>query len=410
MTRIVIVGGGYGGVLTALGLARKFGRSKEISLTLIDKHDYQLFASNLYEVATADEELATVSQLKKTIALPYKEILRGKNVKFVKALVTQIHPAQKIVFAGPQKFEYDYLVLAAGSTSDYYNIEGAQNFSLPLKSLADAFAVRNQIEFAVQSHRLDVNKKNMRVVVAGGGYTGIEFAGELAGFLDIVAWKNQYPREKIEITIVEAQNTLLPGFSRRISQDAYERLQDLKVRVQLSSPIFRVDNHFVELVSGEKMEYDVLVWTTGVKASAVPFAEQINTDKKGRIVVNQFLQAEAFNSIFVLGDGACVLNQDGKSAPPTAQDAIAQAEYISYALPVIMKNQKPRVYQGQPHGYIMAIGGRWAILNYGGFYFTGRLAYAICELAHFNYYRKVVGWWKALKYLVLQLEIYGRND
>jgi NADH dehydrogenase len=410
MIKIVIVGAGYGGIITALNLTKKFGQSGSVLITLIDRHDYQLFASNLYEVATADEEMTTMGQLRKSIALPFEEIFKNTNIKIIKAEVTEVNSDRKTVTAGIKKFEYDYLVLGIGSTSDYFNIEGAEKFSLPLKTLKDALNIRNQIEFALQRHRQDINKKNIRIVVAGGGYTGLEFAAELPGLLDILSWKNQYPRKKIEVTVVEAQNALLPGFSGRMSADAYARLQDLKVRVLLSNPIFRVEEHFVELSTGEKMEYDVLVWTTGVKASAVRFTVPFNTDKKGRIITNQFLQSDKHENIFVLGDGACVINADGKPAPPSAQDAIKQGEYLGYALPLILQNKKPAPYRGKKHGYVVAMGGKWAIVNYGGFYFSGFWAYGFCQLVHFNYFRKVAGWWNAFKYIVFQLEMYSRND
>ena len=410
MTNIVILGAGYGGILTALGLSKKFGRSKEFLITLIDRHDYQLFASNLYEVASAEEEMTTLSQLKHSIALPLEAIFTGRNVNLVKAEVLQINPVSNSVFTGSKKYYYDYLVVAVGSTSDYFNIPGAEKFSLPLKSLNDAFFVRNKIEFAVQMHRLDANKKNIRIVVAGGGFTGVEFAGELKGFLDILAWKNRYPREKIEVTIIEASSALIAGFSARLSRDVLDRLKALGVRVQFSSMIAKVDEHFVELASGEKMEYDVLVWTAGVKALSLPFTKQMETDKKGRLVTNEFLQLNTYNNIFALGDGACVANYDGKPAPPSAQDAIAQAEYLVNTLPYIIRNKRPPAYSGKKHGYIISIGGKWAILDYNGFYFTGLPAYLVRQLANLNYFRKVVGLWKAIKLTVFDMEIYSRND
>lgn len=410
MPKIVIIGAGYGGILTALGWDRQFRKNNDVTITLVDKHDYQLFVSNLYEVATAEEEMVSLKQLKKSIALPLGEIFKGTKVKVVKAEVTEINPKAKTVAAGTQKFGYDYLVLAAGSVSDYFNVEGAEKFALPLKTLKDAFNVKNQIEFALQRYRQDLNKKNMRIVVAGGGFTGVELAGELPGFLDILAWKNQYPRGKIEITIVDADNRLISSLSPHLSMDALERLQDLKVRVQLSSKIVKVDANFVELSTGDRMEYDVLVWTTGVKAASLPFTEKMNTDRKDRVITNKFLQLENYANIFALGDGAGIVNYDGRPAPPSAQDAIEQSNYVTYALPLIMQNKKPVPYWGKKHGYIISIGGKWAILDYGVFYFTGWPAYFVRQLANLNYFRQVVGWWKAIKLVVFEMEIYSRND
>ena len=417
MKKIVILGAGYGGILTALGLSKKY--ANDFTITLIDRHDYQLFASNLYEVATADEELVSQRQLKKSIAIPLSEILSGHKVTFVQAEIGEINREQKTVAAGDRKISYDYLIVAMGSISDYFGVAGAKDFSLPLKTLTDGLRIRNAIEFAIQTHRMDISKPNVRVVIAGGGYTGVEFAAELAKEMKFVAFKNQYPPEKIEIDIVEAMPQIIAGFSQRLSQDALNRLKKLGVRVQLSSPIAGVDQHFLSLSTGEKLEYDVLVWAAGVRAVTLPFTQPLELDKKGRIVTNGFLQASLGNllssakpedSIFALGDCACVINADTRPAPPTAQDAVEQAKYLVYTLPLIAKNQKPLPYKGKKHGFIVALGGQWAIMDYGGFYFRGWVAYVVDQFAHINYYRKVVGWVRAFKYIAFQVDIYRRND
>ncbi len=410
MTNIVIVGAGYTGVLSALTLSKKFKNQKDVSLTLINKTSYQLFVSNLYEVATAEEEFTTISQLKKSITIPLTEIFAGTKVKLVKAEVTHIDQLQKTITAGVANFPYDYLVIATGSVSDYFGIEGAEKFARPLKSLTDALAIKNQLEFAIQAHRLDVNKKNIHIVVAGGGYTGVELAAELSHEVNILAWKNSYPLEKIEITVVEALGQVISGFSERLSQDALWALKDRGVRVNLSSPIFKVGEHFVELVTGEKIAYDVLVWTTGVRARVLPFAQPVDTDRKGRLITNQFLQVEKYPNIFAGGDAACVINKDGKPAPPSAQDAVEHGLYLGSALPVLMQNQKPSPYVGKKHGFIVTVGGRRAIMDYNGFYIKGWLAYLVRICAQINYYRKVVGWYKAIWYAWFDQEMYSRND
>lgn len=410
MKKIVVLGGGYGGAVAALGLARQFPDKKEVSIILIDKHNYQLFNSNLFEVATAEEDFVSLEQLKKSITIPHVEMFDGENVELLQAEISEIDAAQKIVSAGGKKIAYDYLVVALGSVSDYFNIEGAEKYSLPLKSYTDALRIKNQLEFAIQAHRQDINKPNLRIVVAGGGYTGCEFAAELSHEVDILAWKNQYPPEKIEIVIVEATAQLIPGFSTRMSQDALWHLKNHGVRVQLSSPIAKVNEQFVEFGNGEQEAYDVLVWTTGVKARSLPFVQRPNLDKKGRVITNQFLQSDKDDHIFVIGDCACILNVDGKPAPPSAQDAIAQGDYIAYALPKLMANQRPQEYQGRKHGFIVTMGGKSAILNYGGFYFKGFAAFVVRQLANLRYYAKVVGWWQAFKYIVFQVDVFSRND
>lgn len=407
MAKIVIAGGGFAGLTLAKKLRKSLGEAS--SITLIDRHDYQLFNTNLFEIATAEEEMATVLELRKSIGVPIKQAL-PKSVEFIQTEIKEIDPKNNTVTAGGKKINYDYLIAAYGSVSDYYGVEGAEKFALPLKGFTDALRIKNQLEFCMQAHRTDINKPSLRIVVAGGGYTGVEFAAELSHEIEILAWKNQFPLEKIDICIIEAASQLIPGFSNRLSQDALWKLRERGVTVQLSTMISKVDEHFVELSSNEKLGYDVLVWTTGVKARSMPYTESPNLDKKGRIITNKFLQSDKFQNIYALGDCACILNIDGRPAPSSAQEAIAQATYLAQSLPLLIQNKRPEEYKGKTHGFIVTLGGKYAIVDYGGFYIKGFLGYVIREGANFRFYMNAIGFWRAVKSIIFQMEMFSRND
>ncbi len=421
MKKIVIIGGGFGGIRVALDLEKHFSarggstfggkNNKNIQITLVDKRDYHLFTPNLFEVATADEELTTIKQVKKSITLPFAEILQDKKIEFVQGQCLNIDSVQKKVNLQGRSLDYDFLILASGSESDYYDIPGAKEFGLPLKTLPDALRVRNKIEFVFQAKALDFTKKNLHFVIAGGGYTGVEVAGELKGMLDFMAWKYQYPRQKVEIVIVEAGNKLVEGFDDRLSSDAYERLQELGVHVRIAGRVSRVDQNFIELMSGEKLAYDVLVWTAGVKGTAPGCSKSLMFERKSRIRVNEFLQVNGQENTIALGDAACVIGSDGKPVFCSVQDALDQGKYVAWALPYIMQNKKPsRAYKNKPHGFILNIGGKWSILDYNNFYFTGYFAYVASILAHFRYFASIIGIVKAVKLTWFDTELYSRND
>lgn len=411
MIKIAIIGGGFGGLQTALHLEKKFRGNKNVSLALIDKREYHLFTPNLYEVATSGEELTTIGQIKKSITFSFKEILKGKNIKFIQGEVTMLDAEKKQIILGNKKLDYDYAVLALGSQSDFFNIPGAEQNAMILKDLPDALRIRNKIAFAMEAQRFEVNKKNLRFVIAGGGYTGVELAGELHGLVDFLAWQNQYPREKVEIEMIEGNNKLISGFDDRMSRDALWRLKELGIEVRLSERISAVDEHFISLASGDKLAYDILFWSAGVKASMVPSSGKIDADSRGKLQTNEFLQLKNNPNIFALGDMACIMGQDGRPVPSSAQDAEDQAKYLASAIPAIIHNKKPRKpYKNIKHGFIVNVGGKWAIMSYWGIYVTGFLAYAIDKLAHIKYYLSIVSLWKAIKCIVLQTEIYSRND
>ncbi len=411
MKNIVILGAGFAGLRAAFGLEKKFRKDKNIALTLIDKNDYQLFTPNLYRIAAKDEGLVSMEQIKNSISLPLAKILKNKKINLIKGEVVGLNfEHQRLQLLGRQ-VGYDFLVLAMGSRPEFFNMEGASKYGLQLKTIKDALRIRNALEFAVETHRMDVKKKNLRVVVAGGGYSGVELAGELKLFLDFLAWKNEYPREKIELEIIEANPKLVDGFSGQMSDDAYNRLSELGVRAVLSNRISQVDNHFIYTMAGEKISYDVLIWTTGVRAHQIFCDRKILLDNRDRVCVNEYLLAQEHQNIFVLGDMAAVADSRGKSVPQSAQDALDQADYLSYVLPYVMKNKKPpEVYRPKLHGFIVNIGGKWAIMKSSGIYLTGWLAYFIDQLAHVRYYAGLVGWFKAFKCVFRQMEVFERND
>jgi NADH dehydrogenase len=404
---IVVLGAGYGGMLSAIKISQNI---PEARVTLVDQRDYQLFSFDLYEVATADEELVSLEQLKKAITLPINNLLKGTKVEYIKSEIKQIDLKNKQVQIAGKTLNFDQLIIATGSLSDDYGIKGAKEFALPLKILEDALRIRNQIEFAFSAHTLDMTKKHLRFVVAGGGYTGCELSAELLKLKNFLCWKYNYPWEKVEILVIEAASELIPGFSKRLSKDAFVRLKDLGVEVLLSGKITEIASQFIHLSNGDKLTYDALLWTVGVKGRELNITPKAEADRKNRLVVNEHLQLKGYNNVFALGDTALVLNEQGHPVPCSAQDAIDQAKYLAKTLPAILKNQKPPKYVPIKHGFIVCMGGKWAIMDYKGWYIKGFLAYAIDQFAHIRYLAKLMGWVKASLFVWFQVKIFGRND
>ena len=407
---IVILGAGYAGLLFAKKLAKKFPKNLEYKITLIDQRSYQLFTFNLYEVMSSEEEFTSLEDLERAISLPINKIIGKDRIEFIQAEASEINLSQKTLKAGNRILSYDYLVLSPGSESDTYGILGAKEFAFPLKTLKDGLILRNRIEFAFFSQSLGMTKKNLRFVIAGGGYTGCEIAAELSSFVKILCWKYKYPEQKVEIQIIEAARELMAGFSQRLSQDSLLRLKEVGVKVSLSSAISKISEQFVELANGEKISHDVLVWAVGIKAKSLPILEKLSLDKKGRIITGDYLQASGYNNVFVLGDAAFITDTNKKTAVPSAQDAIDQAEYLAEVFPQILLNKKSAPYKVLKHGFIVTLGGRWAILDYNGVYIRGFFAYFIRELAHIRYLSKLMGWYEAVNYVWFQNKIFGRNN
>jgi NADH:ubiquinone reductase (H+-translocating) len=410
MKRIVIAGGGFAGISTALTLDKQLPRSAETEITLIDRHPYHLGHTYLYEVATSPEELTTLAQLRQSLAVPIVDILAGTRVKFQQATIKQVDPKQREITLEQGKLFYDYLVLALGSSSNFYGIPGADRYSIPLKSIRDSFAIRNRIGFLLDTHRQDMTKDKIRIVVAGGGFAGVEIAAELKGLLDFLSWKEEFPRQKLQVMVVEGSSQLMPGLGEEVGRDVYLRLKDFGFEIMLNSLITNVEANSLEFKNGERLNYDCLIWTAGVKANQVPFTEEMAVDRGNRMVVNAMFQLESYPSVFVLGDEGCYMGTDGRPLPGTARQAIDQGKYAGYAIAQLLQNKKPRDYKCKNYGYIVPLGGKWAILKTQRFYLKGFFAYLARQLAWFHYFWTILGLRKAFKLAILENRLYGRND
>jgi NADH dehydrogenase len=409
---IVIVGGGYGGLTTVLGLAKSLKKNKiNAKVTLIDKQNYHLCHPNIYEVATAEEEFTSNSGLRESVAIDFLKIL-PKEVEFIQGELQSIDQSQKNITVSNQKISFDYLVLALGSTSDDFGIPGVKEYTLTLKSLSDSLRIRNDLEFIFQMRSQDLNKKLIRIVIAGGGFSGVEFGGELLNFIDILSWKHKYPREKIELMIVEGAPQLLPGLDSEVSRRVYNRLDSMGTRILLSTMITKVEQSKVTLSTEEVLHYDILIWTGGVKSIDLPFAHPVDVDKKHRCAVDEYLSLQGSSqTIFLLGDNACIMDKEKRPLPQTAVQAIDQGKYLAYAIEEKINNQKIVPYPTREFGYMIPVRGKWVIFHTAnGFVFSGYIPWLVRRFADFRYYRSLMPFRKALRMVWRDTRLYARND
>jgi NADH dehydrogenase len=407
--RIVILGAGFGGLNLALNLAKQHHPQFQLEIILIDKRPYHLFIPNLYAVATGAEELVSVQDLKKSVALNFSEILQKQPISFELGEVKEVDESQKIVKTGNKVISYDFLVLAMGSEASFLNVPGAQQVALPLKNLSDALRIKNAVEFALELKSTDNNKRNLVIMVAGGGYAGTEIACELSSLLDFLAWKYHVPRQQIEVKVVESGDMLVKSMGVKSSKAVARRLEELKVSVKTHSRIQAVREHQVVLDNQERLDFDVLIWTVGIAGVALPQGLKVNVDKNGRVMTDSYLRAQNKHDIFVIGDLAKVVYKDSE-VPASAQDALHEAKYLSQAIMLFAQNKLPKIYQPKDHGFILAIGRQQAILNIWPLWWQGRLAYVAHEIAQIGYYTSIIGWWKAIKYCCFTHKLFGRKD
>jgi NADH dehydrogenase len=415
---IVVLGGGFGGVVTVFELLKRID-TKSVMVTLVDKNDYHFYYPNTYEVATAEEDFSTLPELKATIAFPYKDVL-PPGVLFMQGAVTAIDREAKTVTVNGQAIAFDYCVIAMGSETAYYGIAGLKDFALTMKSFPDAVKYRNAIEETVQRHSHEMIEAPIRIIVGGGGFTGVEIASETVNLLGIVAAKNGYNYDKFEVLVVDANPTILAGQPEEIVDAVVRRMKHLQVPIEFRNG-FAVQTVYaksITLTNGEIIDYDILVWTGGVQAVPVPFVQRDGVlDKRGRVIVDNLLRVVGMDGthessgIFALGDDAIILDASGKPIAQTAQQAVTQAEYLGAAIPALMRGKSPAPFVAVAQPFILPVCGKWAVVRFpGGFTMYGFIPWLMHNYATFRYLKRLMPTMAAIAHTWAGMKLYTKND
>lgn len=371
MTEIVVLGGGFAGVFAARQLQKL---SDEFRVTLIDKNTYHLFIPSLYEVATAEEP-------RNNICIPYTEIF-PRGVRLVKGEAVSVDKeSKKINFKDGQFLNYDYLVIALGSESNYNDIEGLRENSISFKSLEEAIKIRDKVkELYIKKHG---EGKALMVAVVGGGATGVELSTELSKYEEKLGGN-------IEVSIFQGGPTLLKGMSHKVSEIARERLQKAGINVHLNSRVKKVTSEYLEIEDGRQHPYDLLIWTGGVKPNAILEDSGFPKTTEGRIAVDEYLRVKGSEDIFAAGDIA-----DEK--PKLAQVAHEQGTAAGKNLARFVKGQKLVPYHYRLLGVLIPLFGRYVVVDVQGMVFTGVLGFVFQQMVFLRYLLMILPPWLALK-------------
>lgn len=382
--RIVIVGGGFGGLAAAKAL-----RNAPAEVIVIDRTNHHLFQPLLYQVATS---VLTPGQ----IASPIRGILgKKRNTTVILGEVIGVDKDQKYVLVRDADREgvrlpYDYLVLATGVTHSYFGHNEFEQFAPGLKSLADAVAVRNKILLAFEQAEAEEDPSRHRelltFVLVGAGPTGVEMAGAIAIMVRSTL-KNEFRRidpAAARIVLVDMAPRVLPPFSEELSSAAKQRLESLGVEIRLGHSVDQIDADGV-VVAGERIASKTVIWTAGVSPSPAGKWLGAQTDRAGRVRVEKDLTIPGHPEIFVVGDTAS-LDQNGKPLPGVAQVAMQQGRYAGK---LIQGRLSGRPDQG-PFSYFdkgsMAVVGKgFAVLQAGKIQLSGFLAWLAWAAVHLEF-------------------------
>jgi len=347
--RVVIVGAGFGG----LACARKLVEHANIHVTLVDRNPYQLFAPLLYQVATGGLP-------EDDIAYPVRAAIPG--VDFVRGDVLKVNPeAKNLRLADGTVIAWDELVLAVGSVGTTFGITGVSEHALQMKDIPQARAIRRRLLQTYEDVQFGRKPKEaLRVVVVGGGPTGVEVSGAVAELQRGMAREFPDIHEHATVTLVEAAPRILMPFTDKSSAHAKRELEELGVRVLVDSAVDRMYPTDVHLKSGEVLTAGTIVWAAGV-AAPEQWAELGTTDRSNRLEVSPTLQLH--DDVWVIGDMAHVKGKDGRPLPMVASVAMQQGRYCAAAIVTQLKGEKVEPFSYTDKGQMATIGRRRAVVE-----------------------------------------------
>jgi demethylphylloquinone reductase len=364
-TRICILGGGFGGLYTALRLDElAWENTPKPEVILIDKNDRFLFSPLLYELISKEMQ-------DWEIAPPFTELLAGTMVQFVRAKVTSIDiPNQRLVFADDRTLNFDRLVIATGGQTPMDLVTGAKEHALPFRSLDDAYCLEERLKQLERN-----NPEKIRVAIAGGGYSGIEIACKLADRL----------KERGRVRIIEKSEEILrnsPNFNR---ESAKKALENRKIWLDLATEITDITASTISLSYKGQIDtipVDLVVWTVGNRVSDLIAKLPLKQNPKGLLVVDQFLRCEDNLNIYALGDAADCTDANGEKVAATAQVAFQQADFCAWNLWASIVNKPALPFRYQPLGEMLALGIDNATLSGLGLNLDGGFAYLARRLIY----------------------------
>jgi len=364
--RIVILGAGYGGIVTALRLQKEL-HYNEADVTLVNKHDYHFLTTQLHMPAAGTEDPDHVR-------VDISKLIDEFKIDFVKSTVVEIRPYDRKVILEDGTLSYDYLVVALGGEPETFGIPGLKEHALSIRSLNSVRLIREHIEYRFAQFKKDSSRPELLTVVVGGaGFTGIEFLGELADRVPVLCKEFDVDPKLVKIYNVEAAPTALPGFDPDLVEYAVRVLEKKGVTFKLGVAIKECLPEAVVLANGETIRAGTIIWSGGIRGNRLLDEAGFET-VRGRVKVDPYLRSPQFENVFVIGDCSLVVGEDGKPYPPTAQIATQQGATCAYNLTAVIRNEPMKPFKPQIRGTVASLGKGEAIGVVGKYKLKGRIA------------------------------------
>lgn len=333
---VLILGAGYGGIMTAVQLQKSLGIN-EANITLVNKHDYHYQTTWLHEGAAG-----TLHHDR--IRIPIRDVIQQGKVNFIKDTVVEIKPQEKKVILENNELTYDYLVIGLGFESETFGIKGLKEYAFSISTINSVRLLREHIEYCFAKYNNEKEKRDelLTIVVGGAGFTGIEFLGELANRIPALCHEFDIDRQKVRVICVEAAPTALPGFNQALVEYAMNYLEQRGIEFKIGTAIKECTPEGIKVAKDDNVEEikaATVVWAAGVRGNSIVEKSGFES-MRGRVKVNPDLRAPGYEDVFIVGDCALLINEEiNRPYPPTAQIAIQMAETCAVNVAALVRGK-----------------------------------------------------------------------
>ncbi|HWT75078.1 MAG TPA: NAD(P)/FAD-dependent oxidoreductase, partial [Mobilitalea sp.] len=405
--RIVIVGAGYAGILTAKKLAKRLKKHNDVNITIIDKNPFHTMLTELHEVAAGrvDED---------SIKISLKRVFAGRKVNVKMDTVTNIDFEKKTVMGTIESYPYDYLVLAAGSKPTFFGIPGAEEHSFKLWSFEDAVVLRDHILKTFRKAACESNpeerKRLLTFYVVGAGFTGVEMIGELAEYVPILCEKYEIKRSEVTMVNVDGLARPIPNLPERLSNKVTKRMEKMGIKLIMGAFVTNVGSDFIELKQNDKILHfsvGTVIWAAGIQSADITkeAGSSLELTRGNRIQVDSFLRSTKNENVYIIGDNMnYVAKGEERPVPQMVENCEQSSDTCAHNIVcAITGNGEMEEYKPAFHGVMVCIGGRYGVAHVGlpGHFFSLPSFFAMFAKHFINiiYFIQVLGWNKIFSYV-----------
>ncbi len=410
--KIVILGGGYGGVAAAKQLYKKYKRRQDIEITLIDKNPYHTLMTELHEIAGSRTEPEAVQ-------VSFHKIFGGKRVNVVIDEITGVDFDSKKLTSDTASYSYDYLVIGAGGAPEFFDIPGVQEHSFTLWSLEDAIRIRTHVENRFREAAKEPNPETRRQMltftIAGAGFTGIELAGELLERRDVLCPKYHIDEREVRVLIIEAKDSILPIFPEKPKAKAERHLKRMGAEIMLNAMITGAEEGKVK-IGEQEIRTDTFIWTAGIHGGE--FSTRVDLTKghmargecsvatiegihgmagcsfddderyvvgqRGRVLVNDYMQSVDRQDVYICGDILWYVEEE-HVLPQVVETALQTGETAAKNIIADIENKEKEAFKSNYHGFMVSVGSRYGVAHVVGTSMSGFFALGIKHLINLHY-------------------------